>query len=207
MAPRLEVQHGFLKALAEVMPQPRRSLLANPGMFGAVLERVLGSETATNALIRTTMAATFIEGGGKPNALPQSARAIVNVRILPGDDVESVLAHVRRVVGDEIAVAPGGGGFVSDPPPLSNQDGPGYRLLRDLIGETFGVGVAPWILTGATDSRYFIEVAGGSVYRFAPFVVGSEDMGRVHGTGERVRLSDASRAVGFYAEFVRRAAG
>jgi carboxypeptidase PM20D1 len=59
---------------------------------------------------------------------------------------------------------------------------------------------------GATDSRHFIPVADG-VYRFSPFRFDVEDMSRVHGTGERMRLADADDALAFYRRLVMRACG
>ena len=79
--------------------------------------------------------------------------------------------------------------------------GPGspVRLFDD-------VAVAPWILMGATDSRYFAPIAE-NVYRFTPFRMGPADLSRIHGTGERVRVDDADRAVAFFTTLVRRACG
>jgi carboxypeptidase PM20D1 len=61
-------------------------------------------------------------------------------------------------------------------------------------------------LLGATDSRFFRSIAD-DVYRFAPFRVTPDDMTRIHGTGERVRLDDAAGAVAFYRTLIVRAGG
>jgi carboxypeptidase PM20D1 len=207
MPARLSIQHGLLRALATVLPLPGRALLGRPAAFGGLIERRLAETPVTNALIRTTMAVTMIDGGVKPNVLPQQARAVVNVRIMPGDTIESVVDHVRSVVGDDVSVEPLEEGFMGDPPPLSDPGGPGYQLVSETIGEVFGVDTAPWILTGATDSRHFSDLAVGAVYRFAPFTATPSDLGRVHGTDERLRVADADRAVDFFERLVRRACG
>ncbi len=49
---------------------------------------------------RTTTAETMFNAGFKENALPTSARAVINFRILPGETVSSVLDRVRTVVND-----------------------------------------------------------------------------------------------------------
>ena len=50
-----------------------------------LLLRALSGSPRSNATIRTTTAVTMVQGGVKENALPASARALVNFRILPGD--------------------------------------------------------------------------------------------------------------------------
>ena len=149
----------------------------------------------------------MIEGGIKPNVLPQRASAVVNFRLLPGDDIEGVLAHVHRVVGDGVTVRPLEGGFTADPSPLSSPDSAAFAMISETITELCpDVVVAPWILMGATDSRHYQAIAD-DIYRFAPFTLTPEDLGRVHGSGERVRLADADRAVAFFRRLVQRACG
>jgi len=172
-----------------------------------VVERRLAASPTTNALIRTTTAATMIEGGEAHNVLPQEARAVVNFRVMPGDTGDDVLAHVRRVVGPEIGVRPVEGGFSADPPAVVDPGSPWFEVVAETVQEVFsGVAVAPWIMTAATDSRHFVPIAD-TVLRFAPFTATPEDLGRIHGTDERLRVGDADRVVAFYASLIRRAAG
>ncbi|MDP2623702.1 MAG: M20/M25/M40 family metallo-hydrolase [Actinomycetota bacterium] len=208
MPARIDVQRPFLRALASVMRGPRATLLRNPDRFRPVVERRLSASPMTSALIRTTAAVTMISGGVKSNVLPQEARAVVNFRILPGDTVAGVLDHVLSTVGDEVRVTSRGfGGVAADPPPLSSTVSAGFAAVAATIDEVFpGVALAPWILLGATDSRFFRPIAD-DVYRFAPFTVTPDDMSRVHGTAERVRISDAAGAVAFYRGLIVRAGG
>jgi carboxypeptidase PM20D1 len=207
MPPRLDVQEGLFEALGFAIGGMQGFALRRSGVFGPLLERRLTGAPHTNALIRTTGAATLVEGGVKPNILPQSARAVFNYRILPGDSVDDVLTHVRNVVGDDVEVRVLPGGFTGEPSSLSEVASASYRLVAETILEVFPeVVVAPWILMGATDSRHFIPIAD-NVYRFAPFRATPADMNRVHGTGERIRLADADGVVDFYQRLVRRACG
>jgi carboxypeptidase PM20D1 len=207
MPAHLEVQAGFFAALAPALGGIKGLALRNADRLGPLLERRLAALPPGNALIRTTAAVTMIQGGVKPNILPQSARAVVNFRVLPGDTVAGVLAHARAVVGEEIAVRRIDGGFSPEPSALSDTGSASYRVVAETIGEVFpGTTVAPWIVMGATDSRHFIPVADG-VYRFSPFRLSTEDLSRVHGTGERMRLADADGAVAFYRRLVMRACG
>ena len=66
---------------------------------GRDLEAATGlaaSSTLLNAQSRTTCVATRLEGGHAENALPQMARAVVNCRILPGSDPNTVHDTLRR---------------------------------------------------------------------------------------------------------------
>jgi len=207
MPARFDAQRGLFKVLAEVMRGPRAMLLRNLDVTRKVVERAFGASPQTNALIRTTSAATVVEGGVKSNVLPQEARAIVNLRVMPGDTVSGALDHIRSVVGDGVRVSLADTRHPGDPSPLAPTGGSGWAAIADTITEVFpGSRPTPWILFGATDSRYFTPIADG-VYRFAPFSVAGEELSRIHGTGERVRLSDAARAVAFYRRLIVRAGG
>jgi carboxypeptidase PM20D1 len=207
MPARMDAQKGLFRVLAKVMHGPRAVLLRNLDVSRKVVERVFSGSPQTNALIRTTAAATVISGGVKSNVLPQEARAVVNLRVIPGDTVAAVLDHVRSVVGDGVRVSLSQFGGISDPAPLSGTDTHGWSCVTATISDVFpGTESAPWILFGATDSRYFTPLADG-VYRFAPFTATPDDLTRIHGTGERLRLSDAPAAVEFYRRLIVRAGG
>ncbi len=207
MAARLDVQEGFFQALAPAVGGIQGLALRNLDRLGTLVERRLASQPAGNALIRTTCAVTMIQGGVKPNQLPQSARAVANFRVIPGDTVAGVLDHVRAVVGEGIAVRQLEGGFSAEPSRLADTGSASYRLVGETIEEVFpGVSVAPWIVTGATDARHYLPLAE-NVYRFVPFRFTPADMSRMHGTDERMRLADADGLVAFYRRLIERACG
>jgi carboxypeptidase PM20D1 len=66
------------------------------------------------------------------------------------------------------------------------------------IQKSFGdIPVAPDMTTGATDSRHYLSISD-AVFRLDPFHFGPDDLGRVHGTNERLAVRDLAPAVGFY---------
>ena len=199
---RLDMQRPFLKALAAAMGGVRGAMLRNLALTGRLVERMLSRAPHTNALIRTTAAATIIRGGVKSNVLPQEATAIVNFRILPGDTSAGVLDHVRAVVGDAIRVQAVDYGHGSDPDSLTPVEGPGFRHVAATAPAVFpGATVTPWILVAATDARYFAPIAD-AVCRFAPLTTSLADLGRIHGTGERMAVADAAGAVAFFRRLI-----
>lgn len=183
------------------MQWSRRALFANLWLFEPLIKDQLSRSPTTNAAIRTTTAATIIEGGTKENVLPTSARAVVNFRILPGDTVAGVVEHVRRVVNDprvKIAVE----GTPSEPSPVSDVEQAPFKQLQQTIRQVFpGVVVAPYLMLGATDARHY-ESLTRNVYRFLPLRQTSADLARFHGTNERVSVDNYAQLVQFYAQLL-----
>src|SRR5262249_18579899 len=67
----------------------------------------LSASPRENALLRTTCVATMAEAGHAENALPQTARATVNCRIMPGESPQAVQKTLVKVLADDqIAVTP-----------------------------------------------------------------------------------------------------
>lgn len=200
----VEVLGPQFAALASRLTPQMRLLLANLRLTGPIVARQLLKDPLTAATIRTTTAVTMVAGGVKPNVLPQEARAVVNFRILPGDSIESVTTHVERLVGPDIAVERHGDHW-SEPPEPSSTESPAWEVLAHSVEETFPEAVvAPWTMSGATDSRHFRDIAS-DVYGFNAFTGDREILGRFHGTGERIRAADAARAVSFFVRLIRNA--
>lgn len=191
--------------LAPELPLGMRLPLANLWLFEPLVVKQFAAEPGSDARLRTTTAATLIRGGVKENVLPSEARAWVNFRILPGDSVAAVLAHVRKTVGPGIEVAVSG--LASEPSPESRTDAESFRLLQTTLSQVFpGMLASPNLLSGGTDTKHFQKLSA-NVYRFIPVPFTAEDLERFHGTNERVGVQDYAAAVRFYAQLVRNAAG
>jgi carboxypeptidase PM20D1 len=205
MRSRVDVLAGFFAAVAPRMEPALRATVTNLRFTSRAVATMMSRSPTTDALIRTTTAVTMLSGGVKSNVLPQESWAVVNFRILPGDTVADVLDHVRGLVADDIGIETYGE-MLAEPSTFSATEGDAWDAVASTIAETFPEAVvAPWILTGATDSRYYAGFAD-EIYGFAPFTTNVEFSG-IHGTDERVRLADAERAVSFFARLVRRLAG
>jgi carboxypeptidase PM20D1 len=177
-----------------------RLLFANRWLFAPLLTRQLASAPSTDASIRTTTAATMLEGSPKPNVLPARARAVLNVRTLPGDSLEAVRAHVRAVVDDARVEVRVEGDEAS---PVSRVDTEAWTQLQRSIRQVFpDTLVAPFLTVAATDARHFHRVSD-SVYRFMPLRMTREDLGRIHGRDERLSVEGYAAAIRFYAQYLR----
>jgi carboxypeptidase PM20D1 len=192
-------------ALAPQLPIERRLLLTNRRVFGPIIEWVLAADPATNAMIRTTTAVTMLRGGVKENVLPQSATATVNFRLLPGDSVEDVIAHVREVVDDpaiEIATR-----TADEASPVAPADGPQWDAIAAALNELDpSLPIAPGLVLGGTDSKWYGQISDAA-YRFTPFLFDQTDLTRPHGTDERMSVENVRQGIRFYGALIRHAAG
>lgn len=194
---------GLLRHVAADMPRARRVACTHLGLFGPLVARRLARSSATNATVRTTMAVTTVAAGTKDNVLPDTARATVDVRILPGDRVEDILAHVRRVVADPAVQVRGL--HVVEPSPVAPSGGVGFEVLAATVRAVFPEAtVAPGLVVAGTDSRHYAPLSA-AVYRFRPVRLRPGDLGRIHGVDERIAVEDYARLVTFYARFLHAA--
>lgn len=189
------IQRSFEPVSTE-LPFVYRMGLANLWLFRPVIERRLSQIPHTNAALRTTVAPTIFHAGVKTNVLPAHARAVVNFRIHPNDDVASVLEHVARVINNpEIEIRPLDG--AREASRVSNIDVWPYERLKRSIWETFDeIPIAPSIFVAASDSRHFHDLTD-NIYRFRPFRARPEDRSRIHGTDERIGVENYAEMVQF----------
>ncbi len=194
---------GMLDAIAPATPFVQRLALTNRWLFGPLLDSTLTANPTTAAMMRTTIAPTMIDGGIKENVLPPSVSAKVNFRIHPRDNVESIVAHVTRTIDDEnVEVSVFNPGREASH--VSSTESEGFEILSRTIRDTFpGALVAPNLVVGGTDARYFEDVSD-NVYRFIPIVLGKADTARFHGTNERITVDNMGKAVHFYVRLIER---
>ncbi len=177
-------------------------VMANLWLLGGLVQRMTADAPNLNAIIRTTIAPTIVKGGIKDNILPAQAEAVINLRLLPGETVESALARLRRIIADErVTVEATEASW--DPTPTSDVDTAIYRSLSTAIRQTFpGSLVAPYLVLGATDARHYSGICT-QVYRFTPYIMNKEELGRVHGVNERIALDALAPMVQFYGHLVQ----
>jgi acetylornithine deacetylase/succinyl-diaminopimelate desuccinylase-like protein len=147
------------------------------------VRRLASSSPFYNGLMRTTCVATMLEAGHAPNALPQTARATVNCRLLPEDTTEEVRKTLVKVVDDpRITVTPLDDAPASPASPLIPEV---MKPVERIAAEMWpGVPVVPVMDPWASDS-YFLRRAGIPTYG-APGVFFEIDPVRAHGKDERI---------------------
>jgi len=163
------------------------------------------SGAQTTAMMHTTTAVTMINGGVKENVLPPFASAVVNFRILQGDTVQSVIEYVKRVVNDDRVQVSEVSDSI-DPSPISDPYGKEYKLIEKSIRQTYdlpGLIVAPYLVIGGCDAKYFAATIAKNVYRFtAVHVESAADAARWHGVNERVLVDEYANSIRFFHNFI-----
>lgn len=198
----------FFDYLGPELSLPLRSVFANRWLFDPLLELALARNPATDAMLRTTTAATLVEGGVKENVLPIRARAVVNFRIHPRDSIDSVVDHVREVVDDgRISLQIGLRSEPREPSPVSPVDSEAFDEISRAAREVFPGAIAvPFLVLGGTDARHYVDTTP-RLYRFAPFEFGRDGLTRAHGTDERIAVENLISGVRFYRRLLERSVG
>lgn len=192
----------LLRRLAPHAPRALRPVMQNAGRIRPLLTKALlaaGPETA--AATRTTFAMTTLSGSPALNVIASTAKAGVNIRIMVGDTVTSVLEHVRRTIDDDqvqVTLVEG-----TDPSPISPMDD-AFALIEATIIEVFpGAVPAPYVMMAATDSRFFTGLCP-RVYRFAPFWMTKAQRESIHSYDEHLGIDALVEGVQWYQRLIER---
>jgi carboxypeptidase PM20D1 len=201
---RLEGAVGYLQDyLSPEMPFGTKMAMANRWLLKSTIISMLEKTNPGNASVRTTIAPTILTAGVKDNVLPIEAVAKVNFRILPGDSVAGVIAHVKKAIDNDRIRIESNKDFDTEPSPVADTATLGFRLIHRSIKRCFpDVVVSPYLVLGATDSRFF-SLVSKNVYRFMPVRLNDEDLKRPHGTNERISTTDFKNVVRFYVELIK----
>ena len=197
------VASSMFSELKAYMPFSLRMALSNLWLMESIVIGQLTKKPSTNAIVRTTQAATMFSGSPQENILPQKATAVVNFRIHPRDDCDSVESRVKKVIDDTgITVERIKHSGCSEPSSISSTQSNGYTLIKRTIRSVFPeAAVAPGLFIAVTDSRHYRALAK-DVYLFHPVRLGPMDRPRIHGTNERIRVKNFMEAVTFYREVI-----
>lgn len=162
----------------------------------------LSRDPELNALLRTTCVATEMNAGHAVNALPQSARASINCRIVPGGTVEEVRATLETLIGDP-AVALATVALRQGATPGASPLRPDVSRAAEKVSSELwpGVVVLPHMMTGATDG-FYLRNRGIPTYGVSGVFFDASDI-RAHGRDERVGVEDFYQGVEFFYRFVK----
>lgn len=189
---------AMLETVAPHAPQPLRGILSNIAVTGRLVSTVLSQlGPEMNASVRTTAVVTQLSGAPGDNVLASTAKAAVNIRLLPGDTVSSATDRVVRVVADpDVSVEVR---HASEPSPVSPWKGDAWLRVATAVTGTLGTEVVPtpYIQLGASDSRWFTGISD-NVYRFTPFRMTRAERDALHAANERIRVDVWLRGIEFY---------
>lgn len=155
-----------------------------------------------NAMLRTTVAFTMMEGSAAHNVMPPKASMLANLRLMNGDSVGSAVAQLQELAGDSsITVSPAG--TCNDPSPESRTDCEQWRQLRTAVAQTWPDAViSPYLMLQCSDAYYYSQISP-YVYRFCAMALSAEQRGTIHGRNERISVDAVAETVGFYMNLLR----
>lgn len=196
---------SFLSAIAPVSSPIYRFIFSNTWLTAGFLKMAFAKSPSTNALIRTTAACTMLSGSNKENVLAETAKAVINVRMLPGDTPERVVAHLEQLCSPfGVSVKTKGAEFVVPPSPESSSKSEGWRLVTEALRESHPDTVSsPFLFSAGTDTKHYREVAQ-DIYRFTALYQSQDDLKGVHGYDERVKKDNLDACADFYLNLLKR---
>ena len=180
-----------------------RVIFANLWCFWWLLDlmaRKSGGEM--NALLRTTVAFTQMQGSSARNVIPPEATMVANMRLNPSDSVASALDYLKKTVANDAVEITALESF--EPSPVSETGCAAWDKVAASVAETWrGCVVAPYLMVQCSDSRHYGPISN-HVYRFSAMDLTAEERATIHGNNERIRVETAAKAVEFYIRLLGR---
>jgi carboxypeptidase PM20D1 len=193
-----ESMSGFIESLGPEMPFVQRMAFANAWLFKGMIVSAYESSPGGNAMVRTTVAPTIIQAGIKDNVIPTLATATINFRLLPDDKGEAVINKVKEIIADDRVTISIYGDEFSEASAVTPMNSSGYQRIEKAIKSSYAdLLTSPFLMIGATDSRYFDEVSP-NIIKFSPMI----DPIGFHGVDERVSLESYKTALWFYEQLL-----
>jgi acetylornithine deacetylase/succinyl-diaminopimelate desuccinylase-like protein len=154
-----------------------------------------------NAMLRDTIAPTMLNAGSARNVIPGEARANLNVRLLPGDTINTVVSDLEKLVNDpqvRLEVLPNAGLAAPD----SSLENDFYATIGRVATREFGgAPTLPFQSTWATDSSQ-LRLHNVQAYGLVPFPLSDEDLKRMHGDDERLLIVSFAKGVDVLSKIV-----
>lgn len=179
-----------------------RIIFANLWCFRPALDLICRQQGGElNALVRTTTAFTQAEGSAARNVLPTQAKLVSNMRLNPGDTVDSAVNYLTKTIADDRVTLRVLEGF--DPSAVSTTDCDSYRKVSSVVGQTWpGVIVSPYLMIQCSDARHYGALSD-RVYRFSPMELTAEERKTIHGNNERITVDAICKTVEFYVRLMK----
>ena len=179
-----------------------RMIFANLWCFKPVLNLLCKkSGGELNALVRTTVAFTQMQGSAANNVLPPEAWVGANLRLNSGESIDSAVAYLKKVIHDDQVKLETVYAF--NPSRESRTDDePFQRLSTAIRGTWTDAVVTPYLMIACSDSRHY-GVLSDHVFRFSAMALSKEERGLIHANDERVPVATLVKTVAFYQRLIK----
>jgi acetylornithine deacetylase/succinyl-diaminopimelate desuccinylase-like protein len=159
--------------------------------------RVISNQNiAWNAMLHDTVSPTVIKAGIRANVIPSEARAIINVRLLPGNQLAPLIAKLQQLVNDP-AIQFEPELPLSETAPSSSLTSDLYNTIASVAAKNVpGAPVVPFMSAYFTDSTP-LRLRNVQAYGLVPFPLSDDDFSRYHADNERIPLDSFNKGIEF----------
>jgi acetylornithine deacetylase/succinyl-diaminopimelate desuccinylase-like protein len=198
------VKEFFIKMAPKQSPDERKFFEdIEKGLNDPSLSVKLTANPIYNAMVRDTISLTILQGGSKANVIPSESTATLDCRLIPGSSKENFLKEIRKRLGDEIEVEGKMEGKSLPPSPFNTDL---FQAIQKFASKNDpDCPVVPFLLPGATDSR-FLRERGITTYDFCPYRLPEKEILRVHGNDERIAIENLRFGMRMLVEMIKEVA-
>lgn len=187
----------FLETGAPEMNFPYRFLFSNLWITAPLVRKVMSADPKTAASIQTVKSITMMHAGVQDNVVPNSAWAIVNFRILPGETSQTVMEFVRKTINNPW-VKLSFQGDITEPGKVSSTQNTGYKLIEKAVKQTFNETlVIPAQVLAGTDCKHYYGISQ-NIYRFVPLRLNNHNIPGIHGINEHITAGNYYECIQYY---------
>ena len=198
------VTRGYFEGIAPLQDEDTGKwliALESPDRADHAARWVSSNNPIWNAMLRDTATPTMLHAGIRQNVVPSEARGVLNIRLLPGAQLDPLLGKLKQLVNDpqiRFETQPNGG----EAAPSSSLESDLYATIKSVSAREFaGAPVVPYMSTGATDSAR-LRMRNVQAYGLEPFPLTEDDLMRMHADDERISVESFRKGVQFLYEVV-----
>ncbi len=192
----------YLNRSMQALPFTKRLVISNMPLSEPLLTWTFRDDRTALAQLRSTVAATQINGSDAANMLAAKAQARINARLITGESPENMLRYLRELVEDlpvtlELVDH-------TEAVPVTDSEAPMYKTLCNAIGEAYAaLPCIGMLCPGKTDSRHYADMSD-CVLRFAPLIQSLRQSRGAYRAEEHVSLRALGIAVEIYENFLKK---
>jgi carboxypeptidase PM20D1 len=192
---------SFLNQTGRDMNLISRLAISNQWLFKPMLLQTLSKSPAANALVRTTAAISMAKGSDAPNVLSSVAEVTVNFRLLQGDSVYGVIAHVKDLCKDydvEIEVT-----SAREASGISPHNTKGFEKIRETVNKLYPEAIVSTYITVAGTDAYKYQRVSENIYRFMPVLINQHEQNTMHNENENISIDNYARMIWYFKELMK----
>jgi acetylornithine deacetylase/succinyl-diaminopimelate desuccinylase-like protein len=197
----------FFKDVAPLQPESMRPKFANirESVKDPAFLKYLASIRGYNYMLRNTISLTMMSGSRQTNVIPNTATCNLDVRLLPGEDPQTFLAELKKVIDDPTIQIENINGF--KPPNSSPLDTELFAVISRIAKAHHPEAIITTrMLSGYTESQLYRQVGIGC-YGWSPIATTTDEKTGVHGNNERITVKNMREGTREMYEVVSQVAG